>query len=174
MKKLPVCKNCINGSLCYSCQERFDGGFITQFDIDLANDLTSFQEKEFPDLKSASFHNAIDVGDIVFIVIGKGDGAKYAPELILKIKDLYYIQNIVIIEKGPLKEMIQELISPEILLGLNQIYLPTMETEYRVNISDPDRFIRNQGFIGKHRIPLESLEKASSIMIRGITKVSFS
>jgi hypothetical protein len=106
--------------------------------------------------------------------VGKGDSSKFTPELLLKIKDLYIIQNIVLIEKGPVKVMIQELISPEILLGLNQIYLPTMETEYRVNISDPDRFIRNQGFIGKHHIPLESLEKASSLMIRGITKVSFS
>jgi hypothetical protein len=132
------------------------------------------QEKEFPELKTASFINAIDVGDIVFLVIGNGDTPKYSPELLLKIKDLYYIQNVVLMEKGPVKEMIQELISPEILLGLNQIYLPTMESEYRVNISDPDRFIRNQGHIGKHRIPLESLEKACSLMIRGITKVSFS
>jgi len=169
-----VCKTCLNGSLCYSCQERFDGGFVTQFDVDLANDLTQLQEKDFPDLKTASFHNAVDVGDIVFVIIGKGDTPKYTPELLLKIKDLYYIQNIVLMEKGPFKVMIQELISPEILLGLNQIYLPTMETEYRVNISDPDRFIRNQGHIGKHRISLKSLEKACSLMIRGITKVSFS
>ena len=131
-------------------------------------------QEKFPDLKNASFHNAIDVGDIVFIVVGKGDSQKYIPELLLKIKDLYIIQDVVLIEKGPLKEMIQELISPEILLGLNQIYLPTMESEYRINISDPDRFIRNQGQIGKHGIPLESLEKACSLMIRGITKVSFS
>jgi hypothetical protein len=169
-----VCKTCINGSLCYSCQERFDSGFVTQFELDLAKDLMDLQDKEFPDLKTASFHNAIDVGDIVFLVVGKGDSAKFSPELLLKIKDLYYIKEIVMIEKGPLKVMIQELISPEILLGLNQIYLPTMETEYRVNISDPDRFIRNQGHIGKHGIPLESLEKACSLMIRGITKVSFS
>ncbi len=168
-----MCKTCISGSLCYSCQERFDQGFITQFDIDLANDLMEFQEKDFPELKTVSFHNAIDVQDIVFIVVGKGDGIKISPELLLKIKDLYIIQNIVLIEKGPLKEMIQELISPEILLGVNQIYLPTMETEYRVNISDPDRLIRSDGYIGKHRIPLDSLEKACSIMIRGITKVSF-
>lgn len=173
MKKLPVCKTCVNGSLCYNCQERFDGGFINQFDIDLAKDLSELQEKEFPDLKTASFHNAIDVGDIVFIVIGRGDSAKFSPELLLKIKDLYIIQEIVLIEKGPIKEMIQKLIAPEILLGLNQIYLPTMETEHRVNISDPDRFIRGQGYIGRHKIPLESLEKACSLMIRGITKVSF-
>ena len=89
MKKLPVCKTCATGSLCYSCQERFDGGFVTQFDIDLTNDLMELQEKEFPDLKTASFHNAIDVGDIVFLVIGKGDSPKYSPELLLKIKDLY-------------------------------------------------------------------------------------
>jgi hypothetical protein len=174
MKKLPVCKTCIDGSLCYSCQERFDGGYITQFDIDLANDLLDLENKEFPELKTASFYNAIDVGNIVFLVIGQGDTSKFSPELLLKIKDLYFINDIVMIEKGPLKEMIQELISPEILLGLNQIYLPTMETEHRVNISDPENNIRNQGFIGKHRIPLESLEQACSIMIRGITKVSFS
>jgi len=173
LKKLPVCKTCISGSLCYSCQERLDGGYISQFDIDVAKDLLDFQEGEFPELKTASFHNAIDVGDIVFIVIGKGDRSKFRLELLNKIKDLYVIQNIVLIEKGPLKEMIQELISPEILLGLNQIYLPTNETEYRVNISDPERIIRNQGYIGKYSIPLESLEKACSLMIRGITKVSF-
>ncbi|MBN2155797.1 MAG: hypothetical protein JW776_07120 [Candidatus Lokiarchaeota archaeon] len=173
MKKLPVCKTCLD-TLCYSCQERYDQGYVTQFDMDLAKDLLDFEEGDFPELKTASFYNAIDVGDIVFLVVGIGDTIKFSPELLLKIQDLYLIPNIVIIEKSSVKEMIQELISPEILLGVNQIYLPTMESEYRINISDPEGAIRERGNIGSHRIPLESLEKACSLMIRGITKVSFS
>ncbi|MBD3353502.1 MAG: hypothetical protein GF364_18610 [Candidatus Lokiarchaeota archaeon] len=167
MKKLPVCKACISGALCFACQEKFDKGYITQFDIDLATDLLELERGEkFPQLKTASFYNAVDVGEIVFLVIGKGNRVLYTEDLLSYIKELYEINEIILIEKGSAKEMLEQIIAPAKMLGINKIYIPTGDTEYRVVISAEDK--------EKVRIPIELLEDAASIMIRGIAKLRFS
>lgn len=156
----------MSGSLCMSCQERFDQGYVTQFDIDLARDFLELEKKEFPGLKKASFYNAVDVGKIVFLVIGKGQKTIFNDKLIDYIKELYEIPEIALIEKASAKSMIQQIMHPAKLLGVNEIYIPTGEIEYRVVISKEDKL--------KIKIPIDLLEKASSIIIRGITKVEFS
>ena len=162
-----MCKACISGSLCFACQEKFDNGYITQFELDLANDFLELEESgKFPSLKTASFYNAVDVGRIVFLVIGKGHKDKFNPDLIKYIKELYTIPNIVLIEKGSPKEMLEQIMSPAKMLGINEIFIPTGEKEYRIVILKDDK--------EKLRIPIDYLEKASSIIIRGIAKLSFS
>lgn len=148
-----------------SCQERFDHGYVTQFDIDLAKDLLELEKKEFPELKKASFYNAVDVGKIVFLVIGQHQKAIFNKKLIDYIKELYEIPEIVLIEKASAKSMIEQIMHPAKLLGVNEIFIPTGESEFRVVITKEDK--------EKIRIPIELLEKASSIIIRGITKVEF-
>ena len=166
LKKLPICKACINGTLCLNCQDRYDKGYVNQFDIDLANDFLEIEKTKFPDLKKASFYNAVDVEDIVFLVIGKGHKSKYGSKVLEHIRKIYEIPEIILIEKGPVKNLLERIISPAKLLGLNQIYIPTGEIEYRVVILNEDK--------DKLRISIKSLEKASSIIIRGIAKISFS
>jgi hypothetical protein len=165
LKKLPVCKACISGSLCLSCQERFDEGKVTQFGIDLANDLLTLEEK-YPELKNASFYQAVDIGSTVFLVIGQGHRSRFKKELLDELCELYELPRIDLIEKGPVKKMIEQLIGPDVrLLGVNQIYIPTGDTEYRIIISKEDK--------DRIRIPINDLQKASSLIIREITKVSF-
>lgn len=165
MKKIPLCRTCLSGSLCISCQERFDQGYITQFDIDLAKDFLELEKKDFPGLKKASFYNAVDTGKIVFLVIGQGQKTIFNDKLLKYIKELYEIPDIVLIEKASAKSMIEQIMYPAKLLGVNEIYIPTGEIEYRVMISKEDK--------EKIEIPIDLLEKASSIIIRGITKVEF-
>ncbi|MHA1729959.1 MAG: hypothetical protein ACTSWY_14710 [Promethearchaeota archaeon] len=165
MKKFPVCKACVSGSLCSSCQKKFNEGKINQFDIDLANDFLILEEEKFPELKQASFYHAVDIGDIVFLVIGQGHKPKFSEELLEQIKEIYEIPEILLIEKGSVKKMIEQIIHPAKLLGLNQIYIPTGDIENRVIILSEDK--------DKIRIPLDFLEKASSLIIREITKVQF-
>ena len=166
LKKLPVCKACISGSLCLSCQERFDEGLITQFDLDLANDLIQLEER-YPELRNASFYHSVDIGNLVFLVIGQGQKKRFSKELLDEISDLYEIPEIILIEKSGVKKMLEQIIGLDVrLLGVNQIYIPTGETEYRVIISSEDK--------ENIRIPIKDLEKASSLIIREITKVSFS
>ena len=166
MKKLPVCKACINASLCIRCQENFDKGYVTQFDLDLANDFLELEKKEFPELKKASFYNAVDVEKIVFFVIGQGHKTKFTPELLKKMQEMYAIPKIILIEKGSVKSMIQQIITPAKLLGVNQIYLPTGETEFKVIVLNEDKE-------KMEKKNLHLLEQASSLIIRGITKIEF-
>jgi len=165
MKNLPVCKACVDSALCNQCQEKFDKGLVTQFDLDLAKDFIEL-EKKFPDLKKLSFYNAVDTGNIVFLVVGGGQKEKFTKEILKEVKDIYELKEIQMIEKGPVKEMLEQIIAPAKLFGINQIYIPTGETEYRVVISKEDK--------DKIKVPLNLLEKASSIIIRGIAKIEFS
>jgi transcription antitermination factor NusA-like protein len=164
MKNLPVCKTCVGGTLCNQCQEKFDKGLISQFDIDLAKDFLELEQK-FPDLKKLSFYNAVDTGNIVFLVVGGGQKEKFTKEILKEVKDSYELKAIQLIEKGPDKEMLEQIIAPAKLFGINRIYIPTGDTEYRVVISKEDK--------DKIKIPLNLLEKASSIIIRGIAKVEW-
>jgi hypothetical protein len=109
----------------------------------------------------------VDIGNLVFLVIGQGQKKRFSKELLDEISDLYEIPNIILIEKGSVKKMLEQIIGSDVrLLGVNQIYIPTGETEYRVIISSDDK--------ENIRIPIKDLEKASSLIIREITKVSFS
>jgi hypothetical protein len=164
LKKLPICKACIS-SLCFSCQDKLDKGLITQFDIDLAIDFTELEQGKFPELKNASFFNVVEVGDIAFLVIGQGNKSFFKKELLDYIKELYEIPEISLIEKGTPKAMLEQIIAPAKMIGIDQIYIPTGEIEYRVNIPKEDK--------NKIMIPIDLLEKAASLIIRGITKISF-
>ena len=163
MKKLPVCKTCVSGSLCFSCQEKFDKKYITQFDLDLASDFLELEKEKFPQLRTASFYNAIDVGDVVFLVIGNGDQNKYSKELLEYIKNLYDIPEIILITKGNSKEMIEQIVVPAKFIGINQIYIPTGEIEFKIVISIDDT--------SKLKVPIELIEKAARILLRGICKL---
>ncbi|MHA1898790.1 MAG: hypothetical protein ACTSU2_15465 [Promethearchaeota archaeon] len=168
-----MCKtDLINDTLCLSCQEKLDNNQITQFDIDLAKDLLEF-EKEFPSLKKASFYRAIDVGDIVFLIIGGGQTKLYPPELIEKIKDLYEIPKIILIEKSDQKTMINEMIKPNVLIGINKVFLPTGEEEYKILISDPEGEIRKKGKLGKNEISLDLLKQACTILLNSSVRIDF-
>ncbi|MHA1339991.1 MAG: hypothetical protein ACTSRZ_10380 [Promethearchaeota archaeon] len=165
IKKLPVCKACIGGTLCFACQEKFNKGYITQFDLDLATDLLELEKEKFSQLKTASFYNAVDVEDVVFLVIGKNDHEKFSDELLDYIKELYDIPEIVLISKGSPKEMVEQIIAPAKLVGINKIYIPTGESEYKIVISKEDK--------EKLRFSIKIIENAASIIIRGIAKINF-
>ncbi|MHA1791538.1 MAG: hypothetical protein ACTSVI_02770 [Promethearchaeota archaeon] len=146
MKKLPACISCCKSDiLCYSCQERLESGDLTDLDLDIAEYLLEVEER-VPDsgLSQAHFYKSIDLGKYVILIVGKGES-----EIFKKImKDLrreLELPTIQIIEKSSgsfdLKNLIGDFVQPGKLLGINKIFLPTGDIEFkaRVQLKESDR-----------------------------------
>ena len=134
MKNLPACKTCVSsGFLCTSCQEKLDTGVLTQFELDLAKDLLVLEEGEkFGFLKNISFYKAIDFEDVVILVVGKKDKIKTTQKLINWVKEMYEVDELILIEqtKNP-RSALESLIAPSKLISLNEIFLATGDIEFK-------------------------------------------
>ena len=128
--------------LCASCQEKFDEGTLTEFELDLAKFLVDLEETDpkFIYLKDVSFYKAIDFEDVVILLIGKGDKLRITSELIDLIKDTYEIEQIIFVEnsKKP-RSVVESLIAPGKLISLNEIFLATGDIEFKAIIRLEDQ-----------------------------------
>jgi len=144
MRTIPICKICAKtGVLCNSCQSKLERGEITQLDIDLSNFLMDI-ENRFAALKNTNFYKSIEVGSVLIILVGKGDIASLIGPRgkLIKLLQEKFGRNIRIIEKvADLKKILEDLIVPAELLGMNKIYLPTgdVESKARLKFSDENR-----------------------------------
>ena len=142
MKHLPACKTCVNsGFLCSSCQEKLDTEILTQFELDLAKDLLVLEEEEqFSFLKNISFYKAIDFEDVVIFVVGKKDKLKITQKLINLLKETYEVDELILVEqtKNP-RAALENLITPNKLISLNEIFLATGDIEFKGVLSKNDK-----------------------------------
>ncbi len=142
MKNLPACKTCVNsGFLCSSCQEKLDTEILTQFELDLAKDLLVLEEEEqFSFLKNISFYKAIDFEDVVIFVIGKKDKLKITQKLINWLKETYKVDEFILVEqtKNP-RATLENLITPNKLISLNEIFLATGDIEFKGVLNKKDQ-----------------------------------
>jgi len=142
MKILPACKTCVNsGFLCSSCQEKLDTEILTQFELDLAKDLLVLEEEEqFSFLKNISFYKAIDFEDVVIFVIGKKDKLKITQKFINWLKETYEVDELILVEqtKNP-RAALENLITPNKLISLNEIFLATGDIEFKGVLSKSDK-----------------------------------
>ncbi len=147
---------CAGGVLCSKCQKKFDKGEIAQFDIDLTREFLEL-EKKYAILKDVSFLRAIDYGDLVLFIVGQGDKNRFEgqPEIIAHFKKKFEIQKIQLVEYSTkLGQYVENLVAPAKLLGFDQFYVPTGDTEYRARVDQntKDRLLLSQ-------VDLESLLK---------------
>ena len=148
MRTMPICKICAKtGVLCNSCENKLNDGEITQEDIDLANYLMEL-EGSFSALKNATFYKSIEIGSILIMLVGKGEIAQFIGPRgkLIKLLQEKFGKNIRIIEKvSDLKKIIEDLIVPAELLGMNKIYLPTgeIESKARLRLGDENRLPAN-------------------------------
>jgi len=97
-------------------------------------------DSRFNYLKDVSFYKAIDYGDLVILLIGRGDKLKITSELIDMIKETYEIDNIILVEnsKKP-RPVVESLIYPSKLISLNEIFLATGDIEFKAVIRKEDQ-----------------------------------
>mgnify|MGYP006300717515 FL=1 len=159
MNKLPCCISCAKSEiLCYSCQERLEEGDLTDLDLDVAEILLE-KEEEDPEtrLTEASFYKSIDLGNLIILIIGKGEKdifKRYFRDLQKELN----LPRIELIEKAKgsvdLKSIIHDFVQPGKLLGINKLFLPTGEIEYKAKVQ-----IRHRDRLPMSKKTLENLLK---------------
>ncbi len=166
MKKLPVCVVCAQtGFLCINCQDKLDEGEITEFDVELAKELVKFEEK-YPRLRDASFVKSIDFGEIVLLVVGAGDRGKYSDELLKEIQEIFGLDKVQVIEfSKDITRIVENLVAPAKLRGVNQLFLPMGTIEYKARIPESDKDLLP--------LPVEDIEDIVQELTGKVTRIAF-
>jgi transcription antitermination factor NusA-like protein len=166
--KAALCDFCLrSGMLCSKCQEKIKSGEVSQVDLKIAQLLLNL-EKNYQSLQNVCFHKAVEAGDVLAVVVGKGD---IAPLLsyggkILKALAKKTGKRIRVLEHGVTRrKFLEDLFAPLTILTINTIWLPDGTTETKV-------ILRKRG----RRIPINvKASKKLAKKIRGITlRVEFS
>ncbi|NMC06141.1 MAG: hypothetical protein GYA24_13075 [Candidatus Lokiarchaeota archaeon] len=178
MKQLPTCITCAksDGMICEHCEERLETGELTNLDIDISEILLEIEEAN-PDskLSEASFFKSIELDRMTILVIGKGETDIFKPWIKKLAKELQ-LNRIEFIEKSKdssdlkarisekeLKNVVNDFVKPGKLVGINKLFLPTGDDEYKARVQI------KQG----ERLPLskENLEKIIKELTNTIVRI---
>ncbi len=135
--KTPICTFCLkSGVLCSRCQEKVEKEEVSELDIKVAKHLVELEE-HFSSLKDVKFVKAVESNNLVVIVVGEGDipsliGPK--GKIIKRLSDELGKKIRVIEETASLKKIIEDIIAPVSLLGVNTIWLPDGSNEKKVRV----------------------------------------
>ena len=138
--KIPVCRFDLElDTLCTNCQERFDKGKITSFDIEFCKWLLE-KEKDYSALQDLNLQRAIKVADWIILVVKKRTKAFLlsAEDLI---NDITKTFGEVIIIEGPIKlrKIVRTFIDPAVEVGVNSLHMPGGFRESIVILRADDR-----------------------------------
>ncbi len=133
--------------LCESCQGRLEIGELSNLDIDISEILLEIEEAN-PDMKlsEASFFKSIELEKMTILVIGKGETEVFKP-FIKKLQKELQLPRIEFIEKSKessdlknrisekeLKNVVNDFVKPGKLVGINKLFLPTGDDEYKARV----------------------------------------
>lgn len=128
--KAPICSVCLkSGMLCRTCREKFEGGNVTETDIDVARILLQLSVG-IKSLRDITLQRAVESDSMVVVVCAKGDAARIIGKSGLTVKRLEKElgKPVKIIEGGgDVKEFITDLLHPVPVEGINVVYRPQGE-----------------------------------------------
>jgi transcription antitermination factor NusA-like protein len=123
-----------SGIFCSRCEEKLKKGQITDLDVKVIRTITEL-EKENPPLQQATFHRAVEAGDIMAVMVDKkgmdaflASGAKLAKSLGDKVGKRIRILSF----GGDERDFLEELFTPFSILTINTIWLPDGSRETKV------------------------------------------
>lgn len=165
--KAPICKICINSEvLCSGCKSKLENKEIGQADIDLARALFKLSSRH-PALERAEFKKTEDFKNLLLVTVPKGCAGQFIGKKGIFIKDISTMLNKkikVIEETNDVKELIQQILFPARLLGVNVIYTQKNKETYKVRVPRVD----------KNKVAeTEDLEEVFRLVLGGKTNIVF-
>jgi transcription antitermination factor NusA-like protein len=140
--KGPFCNFCLQtGILCGKCQSLLDSGELTNLDVVVAMELNKLEQK-YTELKDITFYRAVEVGQLVVVLVGEHDLPIILGQRgrIVKALEKTLNKRIRVIEtSSSTGKMIEDLLTPAEVAGINTIWLPDGTTVKKVRIRNFDR-----------------------------------
>ncbi|ASJ00295.1 KH domain-containing protein [Thermococcus gorgonarius] len=135
--KAPICEVCLKTDdiLCPADEKKLQEGIITELDVKIARLLYRL----LGDVE-VEFRKAVEAGDLVVIVVGKGDvpivigkGGKNIKTLVKELgKRVRVIEGLEASTVDDLKKLATDLFYPASVFGVNVVYRPGGEHAYKV------------------------------------------
>jgi transcription antitermination factor NusA-like protein len=142
--KAPICEVCLktDGILCPADEKKLQEGIISELDVKVARLLY----KLLGDV-DIEFKKAVEAGDLIVIVVGKGDvpitigkGGKNIKTLVKELgKRVRVIEGITEENTEEIKKLASDLLYPAGVFGVNVVYKPGGERYYKVLVFGRDR-----------------------------------
>lgn len=163
--KYPLDRICVkSGVLCPSCQRKVETGVVSEDEIPVMKVLMDLEEK-LKYLRKGEYVRSIRMSNQVIIILrGEFEKAELdelereaSRELDARVK--------VIVETGDQKKLIEQLLSPASLMGINQVWLPGGVEVLNVRVSKRDRRV-----LGRNK---EEYEKLLSKLLGVETRIVF-
>ncbi|MGD2247071.1 MAG: transcription elongation factor NusA [Candidatus Methanofastidiosia archaeon] len=138
--KAPICDVCLkSGILCLGCEEKLKKGTITELDVKISKLLYQLEKENH--IRDITFVKAVESKSLIVIIVGEGEignligkGGKTVKFLQRSVR-----KKIRIIEDtDDFKKIIQDLLHPARVLGINILYLPSDEKKYKVRVPKED------------------------------------
>jgi len=138
--KYPLDKICIkSGVFCPSCQRKIESSAVSEDDVRVLRALINLEEKlKFLGRKGEYVKSINLINEIIVLV---KDGFE-TTEITTLEKELsnYMDKKVRVIEyASDLKRLIEQIVAPASLLGINKIWLPTGEEIINIRVSRKDR-----------------------------------
>ncbi|MFW6117135.1 MAG: hypothetical protein ACOC6G_00945 [Thermoproteota archaeon] len=132
--KTELCNFCLkSGILCQKCLAKVKSGKISKLDLKIARLLLSLEER-YPTLQNVHFYKAVDVGDMLAVLVGEGDVPRllsYGGKIIRTLGDRVG-REIRVLEHGTSdRKFLEDLFAPLSIVTINTIWLPDGTTETR-------------------------------------------
>ncbi len=134
--RTPICNVCLrSGILCQGCESRLKDGKISELDAEISRILFELAQKH-RGLEKINFKRAIDAGDLIVLVVGRGEirftvgrGGKVVRGLENKLR----VKTRVAEEGTETRKLAQDILTPAKVLGINVLYAGGKE-EHRVRV----------------------------------------
>lgn len=139
--KYPLDRICVkSGVLCPSCQRKVEEGVVREDEIPVMRVLMDLEEK-LKFLRKGSYSKTYRLRDRLIVMIRDGFEPEEIDELERELSQALNTRVKVVVEAGDSKRLIEQLIAPASLIGVNQVWLPGGTEILNVRISRRDRRI---------------------------------
>ncbi len=139
--ELPICEICVKEDiLCPSCEEKLRKGEITEIDVKLSKLIYKLSEK-YPGIRGISIKKTIDMGNLLVLIVGKneiGNLIGKGGSIIKRIKKEVKRKIKVLEETENEKKLVQDVLLPARVQGINIVYMRDGTQEYKVRIPKED------------------------------------
>jgi transcription antitermination factor NusA-like protein len=132
----PICNICLkSGILCQGCSSKLKEGKLSKLELDISCALFELSKKH-KELDQLVFKRAVDADGLVILMVGAGQIPFLVGRRGRVVQELESILNtkVRVIEEGSTeKKLIQDLLTPAEVLGINVLYTKNGD-EHRIRV----------------------------------------
>ncbi len=138
----PLCSICLESDdlLCNGCEQKKEDGELTDEAVEASRLLYQLSQ-DIPTLEDVSIKEVRRVSDAILVVTAKGDGPRVVGkngEVVKELADHFDTSIRVVEDAGDPEEVIENLLEPVEVQGINTVYKPD-GTEKKVVVAEEDR-----------------------------------